>query len=103
MVADSATLTKGLLEAVGTLVFLFVILTSDRFGASAPFVIGATLAIVALIIGPVTGGHFNPAVTFMTALKDTSFPQQTAIIYIAAQLAGAWGALKLQKEFKTVA
>ena len=95
--ADNALLIKAVFEFVGTLVFLYVIAKSGRFGVNAPLVIGATLAVVAVVVGPTTGGHLNPAVTLMTAMSDASFSQTTAVYYVVAQLAGAYAALHLSK------
>jgi glycerol uptake facilitator-like aquaporin len=48
---------------------------------------GAILVVIILVFGPISGGHFNPAVTFAFLLRrDISFG--TALAYISAQLAG---------------
>ena len=79
---------KVAVEFVGTLVFLWVILSTGHFAA-----IGAVLALLVYLGGPISGGHFNPAVTIMMAAKtqkvDTLFP------YILAQVAGGLLALQL--------
>ena len=56
---------------------------------------GAMLVVLILIFGPVSGAHFNPAVTVAFALRrELSWPD--AASYIAAQivggLAGVWAA-----------
>ena len=85
-------LQKYLVEFVGTLFFIFIIITTGN-----PLAIAASLYIVILIGGNVSGGHFNPAVSVvMTILgklqkKDLGF-------YIFAQLLGgvfAWHLSKL--------
>lgn len=85
-------LQKYLVEFVGTLFFIFIIITTGN-----PLAIAASLYIVILIGGNVSGGHFNPAVSvIMTILgklqrKDLGF-------YIFAQLLGgvfAWHLSKL--------
>ena len=48
---------------------------------------GAILFVLIAMLGPVSGAHFNPAVTLVTALGRTIAPR-TAILYVAAQLAG---------------
>lgn len=80
-------LQKYLVEFVGTLFFIFIIITTGN-----PLAIGASLYIVILLGGQISGGHFNPAVSVaMTVLgklqkKDLGF-------YIFAQVLGgllAW-------------
>ena len=49
---------------------------------------GAMLAVLILIFGPVSGAHFNPAVTLAFVLRrELSF--SAALVYLAVQLAGA--------------
>lgn len=49
---------------------------------------GAGLVVLILVFGPVSGAHFNPAVTLVFALRR-EIPARTALAYAAAQLAGA--------------
>jgi glycerol uptake facilitator-like aquaporin len=49
---------------------------------------GAILAVLILIFGPLSGAHFNPAVSFAFALRR-EMPWPTAAIYVAAQVLGA--------------
>jgi len=49
---------------------------------------GAILAVLILIFGPVSGAHFNPVVTLAFALRR-ALPGRDALVYVAAQLAGA--------------
>ena len=46
------------------------------------------LAILILILGPISGAHFNPAVT-LVSLFNKSIQAKDAIAYIAVQIAGA--------------
>jgi glycerol uptake facilitator-like aquaporin len=48
---------------------------------------GAILAVLILVFGPLSGAHFNPAVTIGFALRS-KLPWSEAAIYIAAQLLG---------------
>jgi glycerol uptake facilitator-like aquaporin len=48
---------------------------------------GAILAVLILTFGPVSGAHFNPAVSIALALRR-EFPPRDAAMYIVAQLAG---------------
>jgi glycerol uptake facilitator-like aquaporin len=54
---------------------------------------GAILVVLILVFGPLSGAHFNPAVTLAFALRD-GLPWSTAAVYIVAQLlggiAGVW-------------
>jgi len=49
---------------------------------------GAILAVLILIFGPLSGAHFNPAVSIGFALRS-KLPWSEAAIYIAAQVVGA--------------
>ena len=48
---------------------------------------GAILIVLILIFGPLSGAHFNPAVSLAFAIRR-ALPWHEAAIYIAAQLAG---------------
>jgi glycerol uptake facilitator-like aquaporin len=49
---------------------------------------GAMLVVLILIFGPLSGAHFNPAVSIAFALRrELSWPE--AVVYIAAQIVGA--------------
>jgi glycerol uptake facilitator-like aquaporin len=54
---------------------------------------GAMLVVLILIFGPLSGAHFNPAVSVAFALRH-NLPWSMAVFYIAAQLlggvAGVW-------------
>ncbi len=49
---------------------------------------GATLFVIILLFAPVSGAHFNPAVTLVTALQRSMGPGP-ALAYLVAQLIGA--------------
>lgn len=76
--------TPVLAEFAGTFAFLLAILYS---GGNA-LVIGAALAVVILVIGGISGGHVNPAVSFAMFLKG-GLSQTKLLTYVAAQLAAA--------------
>jgi aquaporin Z len=82
---------KYFVEFLGTLVFLFVIIHVNN-----PLAIGATLAIVAMLGGHISGGHFNPAVTVMMA-NAGKIPFREVIPYVIAQIAGGLVALEINK------
>ena len=54
---------------------------------------GAILVVLILVFGPLSGAHFNPAVTLAFALR-AGLPWATAAVYIIAQvlggIAGVW-------------
>lgn len=82
---------KLLVEFLGTLFFLFVIITTGN-----AFAIGAALAVVILAGGHISGGHFNPAVTLMMAVAGKQ-PMRDVAPYILAQCAGGLGAFGLSQ------
>ena len=49
---------------------------------------GAILTVLILIFGPVSGAHFNPAVSLAFALRG-ELSWRTAFVYLAVQVAGA--------------
>lgn len=51
---------------------------------------GAVLAVLITILAPLSGAHFNPAVTLVFALRG-ELPWRVAAFYVAAQLAGGIG------------
>jgi glycerol uptake facilitator-like aquaporin len=48
---------------------------------------GAILVVLITILGPISGAHFNPAVSLVFALKR-ELPPRDAALYAAAQIAG---------------
>jgi aquaporin Z len=58
--------------------------------------VGATLAVIILLIGPVSGGYANPAITLSMYL-DSKIPMMTALAYVTAQLFGAVSAFYTYK------
>src|SRR5258708_39026570 len=48
---------------------------------------GAILVVLITILGPISGAHFNPAVTAIFALKR-ELPPREALAYVAAQITG---------------
>ena len=51
-------------------------------------VTGAALAVLISIFGPISGAHFNPAVTLYFGLRREIEPK-LAVLYVATQIAGA--------------
>jgi glycerol uptake facilitator-like aquaporin len=48
---------------------------------------GAILVVLITVLGPISGAHFNPAVTLVIALKRELTPRE-ALLYMAVQVAG---------------
>jgi glycerol uptake facilitator-like aquaporin len=48
---------------------------------------GAILVVLITILGPISGAHFNPAVSLVFALKQ-ELPRRDAALYVAAQIIG---------------
>lgn len=95
------TLARRLVaESFGTMALLAIVVGSgimaERLAAGnmAIALLGNTLATAAGLIvlvtafGPLSGAHFNPAVTLVAALRR-ELPRATAGAYVASQVAGA--------------
>ena len=78
--------------------FLSVILAVAQPDAKsyAPLAIGLALAAAIWFAWNVSGGHFNPAVTVMSAVNGST-DAMTAIVYIVAQIFGALAAVAFVK------
>jgi aquaporin Z len=72
-----------LIEFIGTFIFLSVIL-----GVGEPIPIVVALLSVIYFGGAISGGHFNPAVSFMMWLNK-KITDHNLYLYIAVQLLGA--------------
>lgn len=87
-----------LVEFVGTfLLVLTVTLASANSGELTPLAAGFMLMAIIFAFGYISGGHFNPAVTFAAYLCDRTpdlppFPWYNALMYMIAQLAGSGAA-----------
>ena len=82
---------KYFAEFLGTLFFVFVIIaTRDALA------IGAALAIVTAVIGNISGGHVNPAVSLAMFVRN-SLPRSELLPYILAQVAGGFAAVELYR------
>jgi aquaporin Z len=84
---------KLIVEGVGTFFFLSVILHSLNDSTIGPFGVAVALLAVIYFGNSVSGAHFNPAVTF-AMLIENRLPFIVAVLYIAAQLVGAFGAVE---------
>jgi glycerol uptake facilitator-like aquaporin len=59
----------------------------------------ALLATLIALLGPVSGAHFNPAVSFIQALRGKLTPRH-AVAYVVVQIAGCLGALLAHAMFE---
>lgn len=89
-------------EFLGTGVLTLLILSVQRSTIGVPFFVamaaGITLALMTLTLARTSGAHFNPAITLaMWTARKT--PTITAVLYIAMQMLGAWGAFWLYKYY----
>jgi aquaporin Z len=96
-------LHKLLAEAIGTAIFLgviiFVVNGPKDVGGLNWLKIGLTLGVMILFLGPVSGGHFNPAVSLMFYLNQ-QLPLSELGLYWGGQVIGALVALLLYKYFE---
>jgi glycerol uptake facilitator-like aquaporin len=97
------TIRRTVAEALGTALLLAIVvgsgimaerLTQDSAVALLANTVatGAGLVLLISILGPISGAHFNPAVTLVFALKR-ELTKRAAVAYAAAQIAGALAAL----------
>ena len=81
-----------LVEFIGTFLFLSVILSNGK----NPIAIAVALLAAIYFGGAISGGHFNPAVSFMMFLSK-SITMQKLLGYVIVQLIGGAGALYFSK------
>jgi len=84
-------LHKYLVEFLGTMFLAFIIFATGNYLA-----IGAALAVIALLGGPVSGGSYNPAVTL--ALYHSGKLMKSDIVpYIIVEILGALAGFEAYK------
>lgn len=86
--------TALLAEFLGTFLLVLSILAS---GGNA-YAIGATLAVVILLIGKMSGGHVNPAVSAAMYMKG-ALSLKELLAYSASQVAGGVASLYAYRVF----
>lgn len=87
-------MNKYLVEFIGTLFFVYIILATGN-----PLAIGAALALVITLAGPISGGHVNPAVSVVMASAG-KLSVNELLPYMVAQIFGALVAFQLYKRYK---
>jgi len=87
-------------EALGTAFLLAVVVGSGIMGETLAggntaiallgntIATGAILVVLILIFGPLSGAHFNPAVTLSFVMQG-KLEKRVALLYVAVQIAGA--------------
>src|SRR3989304_3448605 len=102
MADERANLRRRLAaEAVGTALLLAAVVGSGIMGErlaggnvavallANTIATGAALVALILAFGPISGAHFNPAVTLADAARGRT-PWPEVVPYVSAQLAGAF-------------
>jgi len=94
---------KLLAETIGTFVLVLTIgLAGLQDGATAPIAIGLALTVAVYAGGPVSGAHFNPAVTVAAWMRG-ALPAREMLPYMVAQFTGGLVAAFLVYKFLGVA
>ena len=79
-------------ELIGTFMLVSAVLggavvSGNAAGLGVAFTVGLSVMVMAYAVGPVSGGHFNPAVTIGFAAAQR-FDPKDIVPYVLAQLAG---------------
>jgi len=85
---------KYIVEFFGTTLFVYIILATGNALA-----IGATLALLILLMGGISGGHVNPAVSIVMAAAG-KLPTTDLVPYCLAQVLGGLVALEIYKRVR---
>ena len=85
---------KYLVEFLGTAFFIYIILATGN-----PLAIGAALSFVILLVGNISGGHINPAVSIVMASAG-KLPINDLVPYCISQILGGLVALEIYKRWK---
>jgi len=85
---------KYIVEFFGTTLFVYIILATGNALA-----IGATLALLILLMGGISGGHVNPAVSIVMAAAG-KLPTTDLVPYCLAQILGGLVALEIYKRVR---
>ncbi len=90
-------MNKYLAEFLGTMFLVFVIFATGNWLA-----IGAALGVAVLLVGPISGGAFNPAV--VVALYSAGKISKSDVLpYIISEILGALAAFYAYTKFVTKA
>jgi glycerol uptake facilitator-like aquaporin len=85
---------KYIVEFLGTTLYVYIILATGNALA-----IGATLALLTLLMGGISGGYVNPAVSIVMAAAG-KLPTTDLVPYCIAQILGGLVALEIYKRVR---
>jgi glycerol uptake facilitator-like aquaporin len=85
---------KYLVEFTGTLLFVYVVLTTQN-----PIAIGAVLALILLLSTKISIGYMNPAITIVMSSLGKIHPSEV-LPYCLAQVLGGLVAIEIYKKCK---
>jgi aquaporin Z len=91
-----AAMKKSLVEFIGTFFLVFTVgstVIAPGAGALAPIAIGSSLMIMVFAGGHISGGHYNPAVTFAVWLRGKMKILEVISYWVAQALAGIAAAI----------
>jgi len=86
-------MNKYLVEFLGTMFLMFVIFATGHWLA-----IGAALAVIAFIGGPISGGAYNPAVA-ISLYSAGKLAKSDVLPYVVVEILGALAAFYVYKKF----
>merc|ERR1711923_632439 len=90
---EKALMEKALMEFTGTCLLLFTIQVSVGTGReSAPIAIGFFLVVIVYAGGPISGAHYNPAVSLAIMLRGKQSRSEMIIYWISQIVGGILGA-----------
>ncbi len=95
-------LRKYLVEFIGTFFLILTIgstITLNGSGVIPPLAIGGILMVMIYAGGPVSGGHYNPAVTLAVFIRG-ALAKRDVLPYMIAQVAGSVVATLAVMEFR---
>jgi len=96
------SIRKYVVEFIGTFFLILTIgstVTLNGNGVIPPVAIGVILMVMIYAGGPISGGHYNPAVSLAVFLRG-AMPAKDVLPYMAAQLLGGVVAALTIMEFK---
>jgi len=83
-----------LAEFLGSFLLALAVLASG----GNPLIVGGALALIIFLVGKISGGHVNPAVTAAIYAKGGLTATET-LLYMGSQIAGGFASLYTYKVF----